>query len=553
MSHFKHLLAQISRQTGDPRSLRNQRPLSADSRIENTNHEPDNEEIEETPPTQTNTLTYDGDELKAIVLAVAAQRESQRRSNSQLEQEAQLLSDLSLQPPTTMPIKRSGSDLADRNPSLEAIGRQYSPPMFTLPSSVVIQRPSSPVSPQPSGQFDQPQASPAFHVPPKFPPPLPPVQPQPQPLSQPQQLPLEQPVSQPQPQPLSQPQPSLENARPKRPHRPVRPPRANEIPHTPKEVPPLQPQQPQLQLQQPQPQSQPQPQPPKEENVRHISGEQHFVVPFAEITLLNQLGTGGYGVVFKGVWRNLDVAVKTFKDLGFSGGNYKSMPIQHLSDAELNLFFKEVELMSRLRHPNLVQFLAACIEPTHYCILTEFMENGNLHEFLNNPIHSVALTWKLRLSLAEDMTKGLAYLHLCTPPIVHRDIKSLNVLVDSAYRAKLSDFGMSKALLDRIGKDSRVATTFWIPPEVMMGEQYSVMSDIYSLGLTFWELATGKYPGDGKLTLPQVLGLLYQKKAIVTIPPETPPGFAAIIHHCINHEPSQRPTASEILRDLKQL
>lgn len=181
------------------------------------------------------------------------------------------------------------------------------------------------------------------------------------------------------------------------------------------------------------------------------------------------------------------------------------------------------------------------------------MENGNLHEFLNNPAYTSALTWKLRLSLAEDMTKGLAYLHLCTPPIVHRDIKSLNVLVDSACRAKLSDFGMSKALLDRIGKDSRVATTFWIPPEVMQGEQYSVMSDIYSLGLTFWELVTGKYPGDGKLTLPQVLGLLYQKKSIVIVPPDAHPGFAAIINRCINHEPSQRPTASEILRDLKQL
>lgn len=127
--------------------------------------------------------------------------------------------------------------------------------------------------------------------------------------------------------------------------------------------------------------------------------------------------------VYKGVWRSTEVAVKRFLE-------------QNLSPAILRDFKAEVSIMSRLRHPNVVLFLGAVVQPPQLAIVTEFMPRGSLFRLLHRARNGADVDPKRRLAMALDIAKGLNYLHTCKPMIVHRDLKSPNLLVDRDWTVK---------------------------------------------------------------------------------------------------------------------
>lgn len=161
--------------------------------------------------------------------------------------------------------------------------------------------------------------------------------------------------------------------------------------------------------------------------LRVASKKYHWTVDYAEIGIGPQIGSGGFGIVYKGTWRGIDVAVKCLKG--------------EVLEDELSVFLHEVNVMSRLRHQNILLFVGACLEGPQVCFLTEYIPHGNLRKVLDVE----RLPPLKKLNMAIEATRGLAYLHSQTPAVLHRDLKSANVLVDDNYHIKLADFGLSRA------------------------------------------------------------------------------------------------------------
>ncbi|KAH3764137.1 protein kinase [Pelomyxa schiedti] len=194
------------------------------------------------------------------------------------------------------------------------------------------------------------------------------------------------------------------------------------------------------------------------------SAQPNWQINFSDLVLQEKIGEGGYGEVYKGTWQGTVVAIKTLK--GFES-----------SLKEIASFTKEVSILRTLHHPNLVLFLGACTAPK-----------------------LLVPTPPRRQILALDMARGLAYLHNCHPPIIHRDIKSLNILLDEkAEHAKICDVGLARVFDDDTASlmTNAVGTFCWMPPEMMKGEKYNEKADVYSYALVVTEMITGKLPFSG--------------------------------------------------------
>ncbi|XP_039132061.1 probable leucine-rich repeat receptor-like protein kinase At5g49770 [Dioscorea cayenensis subsp. rotundata] len=202
---------------------------------------------------------------------------------------------------------------------------------------------------------------------------------------------------------------------------------------------------------------------------------------FAE---MNEIGAGGYGKVYKGQLTNGQVvAIKRAQAGSLQGA------------AE---FKTEIELLSRVHHKNLVGLVGFCFEQGEQMLVYEFISNGTLRENLSAENGKQQLDWMKRLKIALGSARGLAYLHeLADPPIIHRDIKSANILLDKLLNAKVADFGLSKLVSD--AEKGHVSTQVkgtlgYLDPEYYMTQLLTEKSDVYSYGVVMLELITGKPP-----------------------------------------------------------
>ncbi|OWM72387.1 probable receptor-like protein kinase At2g42960 [Punica granatum] len=200
----------------------------------------------------------------------------------------------------------------------------------------------------------------------------------------------------------------------------------------------------------------------------------------------NVLGEGGYGVVYRGRLINGNaVAVKKI--------------LNNVGQAEKE-FRVEVEAIGHVRHKNLVRLLGYCIEGTHRMLVYEYVNNGNLEQWLHGALRQQGcLTWEARMKVLLGTAKALAYLHeAIEPKVVHRDIKSSNILIDDDFNAKVSDFGLAKLLGE--GKShvtTRVMGTFgYVAPEYANTGLLNEKSDVYSFGVVLLEAITGRDPVD---------------------------------------------------------
>ncbi|KAL0010458.1 hypothetical protein SO802_005566 [Lithocarpus litseifolius] len=204
----------------------------------------------------------------------------------------------------------------------------------------------------------------------------------------------------------------------------------------------------------------------------------------------NFIGQGGFGHVHKGVLPNEKVvAVKQLK-LDSKQGERE--------------FRAEIEIISRIHHKHLVSLVGYCISGEQRLLVYEFVPNGNLEYHLHG-LESPTMNWPTRLKIAIGSAKGLAYLHEdCQPKIIHRDIKAANILLDSDFDAKVSDFGLAKFQLDTVTHIStRVMGTFgYLAPEYANSGQVTDKSDVFSFGVVLLELITGLRPFDKTQSFP---------------------------------------------------
>ncbi|KAL8484059.1 hypothetical protein ACS0TY_026670 [Phlomoides rotata] len=195
-----------------------------------------------------------------------------------------------------------------------------------------------------------------------------------------------------------------------------------------------------------------------------------------------KIGSGGFGVVYYGRLEDgREIAVKILTNDSFQGKRE---------------FSNEVSLLSRIHHRNLVQFLGYCQEDGKSILVYEFMHNGTLKEHLYGPLtHGRGINWIKRLEIAEDSAKGIEYLHTgCVPSIIHRDLKTSNILLDKNTRAKVSDFGLSKLAVDGASHVSSIVrgTVGYLDPEYYISQQLTDKSDVYSFGVILLELISGQ-------------------------------------------------------------
>ncbi|KAI5580598.1 hypothetical protein BDE02_08G164200 [Populus trichocarpa] len=213
-----------------------------------------------------------------------------------------------------------------------------------------------------------------------------------------------------------------------------------------------------------------------------------YYIPLPELeeatkNFSKKIGRGSFGTVYYGQMKDgKEVAVKIMAD----------------SSTHLTLqFVTEVALLSRIHHRNLVPLLGYCEEEHQRILVYEYMHNGTLRDHIHGPVNQKRLDWLARLQIAEDAAKGLEYLHTgCNPSIIHRDVKTSNILLDINMRAKVSDFGLSRQAEEDLTHVSSVArgTVGYLDPEYYANQQLTEKSDVYSFGVVLLELVSGKKP-----------------------------------------------------------
>ncbi|ONL93807.1 Serine/threonine-protein kinase EDR1 [Zea mays] len=259
-------------------------------------------------------------------------------------------------------------------------------------------------------------------------------------------------------------------------------------------------------------------------------------IPWEDLVIGERIGLGSYGEVYRADWNGTEVAVKKFLDQDFYG------------DA-LDEFRSEVRIMRRLRHPNIVLFMGAVTRPPNLSIVSEYLPRGSLYKILHRP--NCLIDEKRRIKMALDVAKGMNCLHTSVPTIVHRDLKSPNLLVDNNWNVKVCDFGLSRLKHSTfLSSKSTAGTPEWMAPEVLRNEQSNEKCDVYSFGVILWELATLRMPWSGMNPM-QVVGAVGFQDRRLDIPKEVDPLVARIIFECWQKDPNLRPSFAQLTSALK--
>jgi len=262
-----------------------------------------------------------------------------------------------------------------------------------------------------------------------------------------------------------------------------------------------------------------------------------------EIQILELVGRGSFGDVYKGVWNGTVVAVKK---LPFFFSELKKED----SAAFLDNFFKEAAMMKSLHHPNILQLFSLYLEPPDVCLVMEYMSRGSLHKILHDS--SIQLDWPIICKILLDTAKGMAYLHSCEPIVIHRDLKSHNLLIDENWNCKVCDFGLAKTLTSERITTSQMTpcgTPSWTAPEVLRNERYSEKADVFSFGIVMWECITREDPYAGMPPF-QVVLEVGSKHLRPEMPKSAPSALRELIGNCLTEDPARRPSFQEIVHML---
>ncbi|XP_002972276.2 serine/threonine-protein kinase CTR1 [Selaginella moellendorffii] len=270
--------------------------------------------------------------------------------------------------------------------------------------------------------------------------------------------------------------------------------------------------------------------------IKMASHVDDYEIKWEDVHIGERVGQGSFGRVYHADWQGSDVAVKVFLD-------------QDIRSEALEEFKREVAMIRRLRHPNIVLFMGAVTQPPNLSLVTEFCPRGSLFRILQK----TKLDERRRLRMALDVSKGMNYLHRCCPPIVHRDLKSPNLLVKENWTIKVCDFGLSRPKNNTfLTSKTGVGTPEWTAPEVLRNEPSDEKCDVYSFGVILWELATLQQPWAGMNSM-QVIGAVGYLNQRLPIPDHIEPGIIALMQACWSSDPKARPSFGEIMHKLKTL
>eukprot|EP01112_Ceratiomyxa_fruticulosa_P024227 TRINITY_DN975_c0_g1_i1.p1 TRINITY_DN975_c0_g1~~TRINITY_DN975_c0_g1_i1.p1 ORF type:complete len:252 (+),score=66.91 TRINITY_DN975_c0_g1_i1:169-924(+) len=244
---------------------------------------------------------------------------------------------------------------------------------------------------------------------------------------------------------------------------------------------------------------------------------EHLQIPNDTLELINEIGRGAYGVVWKAVWHGVGsgdtVCVKKFNIV-----NPKMM----------ESLCSEVQFLSQTSHTNIIRLFGMSEDS----IVMELIDGGSLYDLLHN--ENIELDWNRKLHLAKQACQAINFLHNRKNPILHRDLKSLNLLVNKDNVLKLIDFGMSKvkhaSQISTQTAKALVGSVRWMAGETTAKvPQWTTKTDIFALGMVLYEIASRKIPFEDVQEDQQVIILIKYEKERPDLPSDTPPFFAEII------------------------
>jgi len=249
-----------------------------------------------------------------------------------------------------------------------------------------------------------------------------------------------------------------------------------------------------------------------------------------DLEIKGKLGEGILGQVYKGKWLKIDLFVAI-----------KTLHLTHFNDDMKKKLINELLILKSVSHPNIVKFYGVCVDEDQYSLITEYASLRSLFDLLEE---KRKFSLPEQLSIGIQIATGINYLHQSKPQILHRNIKSTNILLENhhwGYLVKICDFNMIQIRNQSKGNIS----ICWTAPEVLDSDPYTDKSDIYSLGIVYWELVTYQIPYDG-----------YSDKSIrdfilsgrrLKIPQNISMNFHLIIEKCWSQNPNDRPTCSDLL------
>lgn len=285
-----------------------------------------------------------------------------------------------------------------------------------------------------------------------------------------------------------------------------------------------------------------------------MEGMENFEVNPAHLQLFEKVGTGCTAEVFRGQYNGQEVAVKQIE------WNKSSM-----GQKEQRAFDREVGIMPRLRHQNLVAFIGVASLEKPFRIITEFCSGGCCFELLHNCDH-IEIQWCQQVKMCIDVASAMVYLHSFNPQIIHRDLKSLNLLLASPVTGihdnpmvKVSDFGLSRmkdagAEADWGKMTIAAGTCHWMAPEVFIGANYDEKVDVYSYAMILFEIICREIPFEDEE--PAAVGRLTvqgQRPDLEAVPPDCPKALSNVMIDCWNKDPAARPTMHRVLDILVNL
>lgn len=266
---------------------------------------------------------------------------------------------------------------------------------------------------------------------------------------------------------------------------------------------------------------------------------EEWMADLSQLFIGNKFAAGANSRIYRGIYKQRAVAVKMVR-------------IPERDEAQRAVleeqFNSEVAFLSRLYHPNIVQFIAACKKPPVYCIITEYMSQGTLRMYLNKKDpHSLSPETILKLAL--DISRGMEYLH--AQGVIHRDLKSQNLLLNDEMRVKVADFGTSCLESKCQATKGNKGTYRWMAPEMTKEKPYTRKVDVYSFGIVLWELTTCLLPFQG-MTPVQAAYAASEKNLRPPLSSSCPPVLNSLIKKCWSANPARRPEFSYIVSVLEK-
>ena len=256
----------------------------------------------------------------------------------------------------------------------------------------------------------------------------------------------------------------------------------------------------------------------------------------AQLSFKEKIASGAFGVLYRGGYCGQEVAIKVLKT-----GEKSSQ------EEVYREFAQELSILRKVRHRNIVQLIGAMTKPPRLCLVTDFMKGGSVLQFLHK---NAPLKLPQLLKLSGGVALGMDYLHKVS--VIHRDLKTANLLMDENEVVKVADFGVARVVAaDGAAMTAETGTYRWMAPEVISHQHYNHKCDVFSYGILLWELISGgDIPYPGYTPLQAAVGVV-QRGLRPTIPPSCHPVMAQVMQYCWQSDPNVRPEFEQIVELLK--